>query len=276
MSPQFIYSRSGKKKEVFPVQTQSIDFGTGTIPGSDVFANLTNTALGFANVWSIGFWIKPEEPFVNFRRLLRIEPPSSNNNIIIFTLNTFAAEQRLFIEWADKGNSSVSLGTAAWGDFFTGQDGLWTHVLVVWTGTQMFALRNGVDNGAPNFGSATVFSPSTTLVMDDSIRHIDGVGGREGTSQSMSGLLAQAQFWRADVRSAATFLNTNPSSIDLNVDEGAYTYSGDLAHWYRLGHEASPNLGKDFSTAGFTPTIDLEVPDSTGITDGDRIADVPS
>ncbi len=49
----------------------------------------------------------------------------------------------------------------------------------------------------------------------------------------------------------------------------------DLAHWWRAGHEASPNLGKDYAVAGFTPTIDVEV-NAVGIDDTDRVADVPT
>jgi hypothetical protein len=81
------------------------------------------------------------------------------------------------------------------------------------------------------------------------------------------------------VLTAAQILETynggNGSAFDLNTDSGNYAQSGDLAHWWRLGHEADPNLGKDYAEAGFTPTIDIG-DNKVGLDDNDRVADVPT
>ena len=246
----------------FTAQTQSINFPTeGT---TDKFLNETEQAIGIANLWSLGVWWKPVVPADSF--LCVIGKPALNTSRI--NLYHDNSSNRLRFDIGDTSGTPVEV--TAYNDFYTGENGNWVHVLITWNGTTFFVLKNGVDQGAPDVG---VNNPSITMANDT--REFSGgnlIAG--GSAASIAGNLAQIQLWNADVRAAATFLNTSPSSVNLNADSGAYTFSGNLAHWYRLGHEPAPNLGRDYAEAGFTPTIDLGA-DLVGIVDGDRQADVP-
>ena len=246
----------------FSPQTMSINFPTeGT---TDKFLNETEQVIGIANLWSLGVWWKPVVPADSF--LCVIGKPALNTSRI--NLYHDNSSNRLRFDIGDTSGTPVEV--TAYNNFYTGENGNWVHVLITWNGTTFFVLKNGVDQGAPDVG---VNNPSITMANDT--REFSGgnlIAG--GSAASIAGNLAQIQLWNADVRAAATVLNTSPSSVDLNADSGAYTFKGNLAHWYRFGHEPAPNLGRDYAEAGFTPTIDLGA-DIVGIVDGDRQADVP-
>lgn len=248
----------------FVAQTQSINFPTqGT---TDKFLNETEQAVGFANLWSLGVWWKPVVPITGSPFLCIIGQAATTVSRI--NLYHDSSSNRLRLDIADTSGSPVEV--TAFNNFYTGENGNWVHVLVVWNGTRFFVLKNGADQGAPDVG---VNNPSLTMANDT--RQVSG--GNLITSAgaaSIVGGLAQLQIWNVDVRAAATFLNTVPSSVDLNADSGLYTFSGNLAHWYRFGHQGAPNLGIDYAEAGITPTIDLGA-DIVGIADGDRVTDVP-
>lgn len=247
--------------EPFTEQTQSIDFD-GV---NERLTNLTDQAIGIANVWSLMVWVQPVVNIVGTQFLCGVRRADIGNESAIL-LYADSSTNRLRLDWAD--TSATPIEITAWNGFYTGQNGLWTNVLITWTGTTMFVLKDGVDQGAPDVG---VNNPSLTMV--DDTRTI-AVGNLSSGNNGVEGLAAQAALWRVDVRAAAADLQVSPSELDLNVDSGSYAFSGDLAHWYRPGHQGSPDLGKDYAQAGFTPTIDIEV-NAQGITDADRVADVP-
>ena len=250
-----------------PVFEQSVSINFPTAGSTDAFRNSTEQAIGIANAWSVGAWFKPVVPITSSPFLWVLAPTTGNVNRSRINIYHDSSSNRLRVDLADTSGSPVEV--TAFNNFYTGENGNWVHVLIVWTGTQFFALKNGVDFGAPDVGSAT---PSITMA--DTLRSV-GFGNQQvAGNSSIQGNLAQGQIWNADVRSAASFLNTNPSSLDLNVDSGAYTFAGNLAHWFRPGHEADPNLGKDFAEAGITPTIDVGV-NKLGLFNSDMQADVP-
>lgn len=253
----------------FTAQTQSINI---PVDGStDKLGNITEQVIGIANLWSIGVWWKPAVvPFASSEFLFdlrRTTAPAAASQISLYHDNNNA---RLRLDWADTSGTPVEI--TAWNGFYTGEAGNWVHVLLTWDGTTMFMAKNGVDQGAPDVG---VNNPSLTMADDPRQMTFGNFAlGHPNSTASVEGNIAQAQVWNADVRAAATFLNTSPSSVNLNADSGAYTFSGNLAHWYRAGNEAEPTIGRDYAEAGITPTISLDA-DSIGIVDGDRQADVP-
>lgn len=257
-----------------PGQTFSLNYNALT---TDALENSTHQALGIANVWSMGWWHNPEVPFPNLERIVRCAPASSNTNFITLSLTNAVADS-FECNIIDNGNSTQGSLNARWNGFYSGRNGLWTHTLLTFIGgasPAVFIALNGVDQGSPDFFQVTG-AGGGALNQTNQARRIESIGN-DGGSRAIGGPLLQMQWWRVDVRTAASFLaNSAQAAVrDLNTNSGAYTFAGDLAHWWKPGDEASPNLGKDFSTAGFTPTIDIEV-DSVGLTDGDRVADVPS
>ena len=255
-----------------PGQTQSLDFGPGL--QTQALSNNTHTALGIGDVWSWGFWYKPIVPFVNLQRMVRLAPASSNNDFVNLAHDNVS--DRLLVDLIDEDNSTNGTMAGIWNSFFTGLNGVWTHYLIVFIGgnpAQLFALKNGVDQSPTSISFGGSQAPN--FHQSDRARRVDDIGN-DATTRSIGGILMQAQLWRVDVRAAASFLANaaNAAVRDLNVDSGAYTFSADLAHWWKPGDEAEPNLGKDFSTAGFTPTIDIGV-NKVNLTNSDRVADVP-
>lgn len=243
----------------FTAQTQSIDFDGST----EGFLNTTPQVIGIADVWSIGIWYKPSLLSGN-DTLFEINNSDSPSRIIAFFSGT-----QLAIFWRDSGDTTNS--NVSFNGF--GVNGVWAHVYFSWNAAgagDVSVFKDGAPI-APTGGS----SPNP-IVMADDLRPV-GVGTNVSLAAKFQGLIAQISVWRTiqDAAIASLYNGGNPNSLDLNSAFGSYSGAGDLAHWYRLGHEASPNLGKDFATAGFTPTIDVEV-NSVGITDADRVADVPT
>lgn len=264
MPLKFFFSPAG---DPFEAQTQSINIpADGSI---DQLLNNTEQAIGIANLWSIGVWWKPSVvPFASSEFLFdlrRSTAPAAASQISLYHDNN---NTRLRLDWAD--TSGAPTEVTAWNGIYTGEQDNWVHILLTWTGTEMFMAKNGVDQGGPDVGTST---PAITMADDDRKIAFGNFAIVPG-SGSIEGNIAQAAMWDADVRAAATFLNTNPSSINLNKDSGLYTFSGNLAHWYRAGNEAEPTIGRDYAEAGITPTISLDA-DSDGITDADRQVDVP-
>ena len=247
-----------------PFFTQTESMNWPTVGTADRLANTSLNTLGIADVWSIGVWWKPVVPISGSPFLVSIKEASGNGNQI--ALYHDSSTNRLRLDWGD--SSGTPFEITAWNGFYTGRNGLWTHVLLHWSGTTMFVLLNGVDQGAPDVG---VNNPAIT--MTDTARQV-AFGNNPTGNSSIVGNGAQFQMWNVDVRAAAAALQVSPSALDLNVDSGSYTFSGDLAHWWAPGKEVSPDLGKDYAQAGITPTIDIEA-NIEGLTDADRQADVP-
>lgn len=245
----------------FTAQTQSIDFD-----GTEILRNSTQQAVGIANVWSMLLWSKRLNS-LGLQWPFQVNRGGSANHIEILAQQALGG--RGDVTWVDATNSPA--GVARWENFYT--TGPWISTLISWDGTELRIWKNGIQLGLPDSGDATPVPPPVMTDSSTPERNLV-LGGRNSGQDGWEGRISQWAIWRVRVDAAASFLQTSPSSIDLNVNSGAYQFKDDLAHWYRPGHEASPNLGKDFAAAGFTPKIDIEV-DAIGITDADRVADVP-
>ncbi len=243
----------------FPAQTQSIDFD-GAAEG---LLNTTDQVLGIADIWSIGIWYKPAN-LIGTRTLFELGQGFPDASRLI----AFFAGTQLNLFWSNSAASNQN--DAQWNSF--GVLDTWAHLFLSW---------NQTGTGVPNvfkdgvLTAADANSLTGAIVMADDVRPV-GVGTNVGGSRH-SGLISQMAVWRTvqDAAISDLYNGGNPNLLDLNSAFGGYSGAADLAHWWRPGHEASPNLGKDFSTAGFTPTIDVEV-NAVGITDADRVADVPT
>ncbi len=241
-------------------QTLSLNWN-GDTSSTDALRNLTDQTLGIANLWSVGFWYEPDAA-IN-RTLLQFRAGATANDSIFIDHRTPNDLLRVI--------TRDSTGLISERQYINQFGGTWTHVLVVWTGATLNTYVDGVGPVAPNS------QVNNMVAMIDRARAI-GVGNSSfADTLAINGRMSQVQAWRVDVSGARTEIvaGGDPNCLDLNVEFGAYTFQGDLAHWWRPGHEASPNLGKDFALAGFTPTIDIEA-NVVGLNDADRVADVPT
>lgn len=241
------------------VQTMSLDFD-GSAEG---LLNLTDQAIGIADIWSIGIWHKPALLTGN-RALFELGQSFPDASRLI----AFFSGTQLNLFWSNSAASNQN--GAQWNSF--GVVDTWAHLFLSWNETGA-GIPNVYKDGVLTAADASDLSGAVVMADDD--RPV-GVGTNVGGAR-FSGIISQMAVWRMVEDAAISDLYNagNPNSLDLNSSFGGYSGAADLAHWWRLGHEASPNLGKDFSTAGFTPTIDIEI-NAVGITDADRVADVPT
>lgn len=223
--------------------------------------------LGIADEWSIGMWLKPSD-VVGTHIIFEFGNgfPGQASRIVPLILsgtqlNIFWSNAANTIQSSVTFNAFVSLDTWLFLYF--------SHPLALGN-AQISVFRDGALIGAD---SANL---NGSIVMADSGRSVT-VGNAAQPSTAWEGPIAQLAVWRTvqDAAIASLYNGGNPNALDLNSAFGSYAGASDLAHWWRLGHEPSPNLGKDYATAGFTPTIDIEA-SAIGITDADRVADVPT
>ncbi len=252
----------GPGPQPFPAQTLSVDFD-GVL---ESLGNLQGNTLGIANAWTIGVWGKPDA-VTGQDGLFSIRPAAGLANRIQILRN--AANLRII--WAD--SSGTPDNDATWNGAFSA--GAWHYLHAYWNGTILQPFIDGVSLGGPDVG---VNNPAIT--MTDTSRNLNVGDLVGGTGFEWFGNISQAAMWRvakaAQSEVDALYNSGNPNSLDLNGAFTDYASAGDLAHWWRCGDKASPLIGEDIAAAGFTATIDIEVPDAVGITDADRVADVPT
>lgn len=237
-----------------PGQSFSIDFD-GL---AEALGNSTDQAIGLANVFTVVTVIKIEG-FTDTGAIFDIDRAASPDNRITMSYGSSGEINALIQTQFNRYDFPLS-----------GDLDAWIMLSLTWDGVNFLVFRNGVVV-APTVGTTT-----PAITMTDVNRKV-GLGNNNPplTLQALDGKMLWTGAWRTDLAAAAQLeIFANLSGIDLNVDGGNYASSADLAHWWRCGAEPSPNLGKDFATAGFTPTIDVEV-NAVGITDADRVADVP-
>ncbi len=257
----------------FTAQTQSLNFPSRDT--TDGLFNTTNQVIGIANAWSIGAWFKTVVPNIGTQFLFVLAAfPDIGSRINLY--HDASSESRLRFDWSNEDFPAGPVTeVTAFNGYYGPENGNWVHTLATWDGTTLRMFKNGVNIGAPNVGSAT---PAGIAQLDEA-RSL-GLGNVAlGGNSSVIGNIAQLQMWRVDITQGdtnpvAADLQSTPSLLNLNGTFGAYTFASDLAHWWRPGHEAAPNIGRDYSEAGFTPTIDIGA-NAVGVADGDRQADVP-
>lgn len=250
----------------FVAQDMSIDFDGA----SEALSNQTDQVLGIANEWSAGCWHKANgevgtniiwdcDPVDTGPSASRLNLHQSVNDFNMLVRNTGAATPAVQYQW-----SNILVG------------GAWQYIVVTWDGTASPKVRfylDGVDQGVPDIGD-----PDAAITMADDLRMV-AVGNNANLGNNGAlGRILYLSLHRVALSqpSIAEIFNSGVGgAFDLNANSGNYAEAGDLAHWWPVGKRASPNLGEDIAAAGFTPTINIET-NAVGITDADRVADVPT
>ena len=90
----------------------------------------------------------------------------------------------------------------------------------------------------------------------------DRVIRHSGTSAAtaVQATMLSSAFWSTVLTPSevtAIYNGNGGGAFDLNFDQGNYASSGTLEHWWRFGHQVSPNLFIDYADAGsYTQTLD--------------------
>ncbi len=129
---------------------------------------------------------------------------------------------------------------------------------------------DGVDEG-----EGDVLSTNNTCNIPDNQNRLVSVATSSAIGGRFNGRVASIAMWDDLLTSDEVTAIYNNRSIKFNLseDSGLYTSSADLVHWFELGNQPSPLLGTDSATP--TNPLDLEEAAGTGITNEDRVADVP-
>ena len=140
----------------------------------------------------------------------------------------------------------------------------WIHIGFTWDGSALTLYRNGVANTPSNIASDG--SPTLADASNRTVAIYQNPG--RGRMHSLA-------FWNVELSSAEmlSIYNTgSANTADLSIDYGNYASSANLQHWYRLGLEVDPDIGKD--TGVYVTSHDL-VQNGGTVDDNDIITDAP-
>lgn len=224
-------------------------------------------------IFSVASWFKPSaQPLTEFHTICDISPDAGQvNSISLHLRNTGVAPATNAVQFLLGDSGGTFIQNPAWTTGMTGT--LWRHVVFTWGGTDagMRMYFDGVDLGTPDF--AGIGSDGT---LDDTNSRRMGVGrGRHGVGP-MDGQVALTAWWNGvqlSALEAAAIFNGRDIDFDLNANSGNYQSAASLVHLHQTGNQPSPNLGAE-TAALANPAVDIEVA-AVGITDADRVVDVP-
>ena len=243
----------------FQADQKAVDFERlGWFDNSDV-------ALGFSNIWSINVWFKPNADTLNDGEIFSVWPDATPGaNAIKIRYDAFNSEWETRIS-AGTGPSNFkeyNFGSAA-------VLGTWYMLTVTWDGTN---LTTYVD-GSP--ATPTIVVDQSPITMTDVARRFSVTRYKSG-NQFGAGRVHSAAVWNVELQAnevLSVYNSGSGDSADLGIDYGNYASSANLQHWYRLGIDADPDIGKDY---GKGTLVDLSSGGSATIDDNDVVTDSPT
>ncbi len=201
------------------------------------------SGLGIANIWTLGFWVKPQAN-KEHATILSAGDKRDRDQFHIFTTPISVespihgkrpAELRVLIK--DSGGTTIK--HYGWPDWFQTEE--WTHTFLQWDGTNLDAFKNGFSTTT---GVAFVNSTGT---MTDVNRNFYYGSAVSGTFATFSGIAGHFGMWDSILE--AVELGTVVSggfALDLTVTSENYVSQDELQHYYRPGDNPSA-LGQDFA-----------------------------
>ncbi len=231
-------------------QTFSIDFdGVAEDMGGP-----GTTLVGIADVFSIGGWVNFGNTLGRQDSWWTVEGGAGSDMALFQRSNVGTPPSFQFF---GNGNGLVWGGAPL-------VAGTWHHVILTWNTNAFVKLYIDSVLFLGNRTGVGVFSDVNRLVQ---------IG--DASTGVPNGLLKSANLaiWTTILTGPeiVTLFNAGSINIDLRVDQGNYASSATLEHFWPIGKDPSPLLGQDL---GVGTAIDLEA-GAVGITDADRVADVP-
>ena len=230
-------------------QDFSIDFSGA---GEDM-ASVGTQLLGYADTFTVAAWAKVASVLARQDTIWEFSGGVSSNHVLFQRSNVGAAPSCQY--FGTHGNlvfPSLPLTNDTWHHY----------VIVRQTNAFCHLWIDGVDQGAQTLGAA---------VFADVVRNVSF--GRASTGvPDLDGNGAQLAVWSTRLSDLEIPAVYNAGSLfDLRVNTGAYVSAATLAHFWPIGKDPSPLLGQDL---GVATAVDIEA-GASGITDADRVADVP-
>ncbi len=224
---------------------------------------------GFGPNFSWMAWLKPDQIggvptgdlFQFIQQLARSEGTGGAERLDFFMDNSASGRMKVELK-----NAAGQLRKQyRWGGVFT--IGSWLQVLITWDGTTLQGFFDGVFQ-APSIQ----VDLSHTVVRED---RITGTGRIDPTSGfRWDGRMHSIALWDADISAAAaTIFNGGAGrSFDLQKNQGAYTFAGNLLPWWRFGFDPS-SIGRDFGSGPIL--IDANASGTGNMSASDIVTDAP-
>ncbi len=208
-----------------------------------------NQAMGFANLWTICFWLKPtlyapQAAQDDHHALFHLKGTTRRGEILIWgaKLENAAQEEEIHVELWDEFGKRLRVTR-----FNTIQKrNEWRHFSCVWNGTNLIAY----DQGLPVTDQFTSISGDAGMSEPTGGRSLRVGDLLEDTGPSLaawSGILGHIGIWN-DELGPTEFgpLVSGGFSFDLLADSGLYTSSANLVHYWKPGDDF-PNVGYDYA-----------------------------
>lgn len=217
------------------------------------------------NDFTIMFWVKPEVT------------GAPNPSLAIGLGNGSGSENRYWIGYNNVSSAWYSnLYDATNGktknyEFGTVTDGTWQQVIVTWNGTagvkKVYA--NATEDASPN----KITDDSGMAFVDIDMHGNIGANGNAGGGNNFDGLIWQVAVWNkvlTQTEITAIYNGGDALAIDLLEDTLYYQGAKYLKHWWWVGADVDPDLGKDH---GLVP---LDISELYNIDDTWRVEDFPT
>ena len=218
--------------------------------GEDERLESLSLPMGFANLWTMSFWIKPTqfipEPISSDHRVLaHLRGSTKRGEVLIWGARIEGAkyEEEIYVEINDTLGQRLRITR-----FNSVQKrNEWRNFSCVWDGTSLIAYDQGL-----LVQDMLVIQSGGNGVMDDP------TGGRilrvgdliEDTGPSLagwSGTIGHISIWNSAIGPAEYGpLISGGFGFDLLTNSGTYSSSANLVHWWKPGDDF-PNVGYDYA-----------------------------
>ena len=210
-------------------------------------------AFGFANLWTISFWLKPtlwvpQAAADSHHALFHLRGSTRRGEILIWgsKLEKANIEEEIYVETGNSVGARLKIVRFNWVQKLN----QWRHFSCVWDGTNLIAY----DQGLEITDQHVIFSGEGSMTEPPDGRSLR-VGDHFETGPSLaawSGILGHIAIWNSALAPAEFGpVVSGGFGFDLTTDSGTYVSSANLQHYWKLGDDF-PNVGYDY--AG---TVDL-------------------
>jgi hypothetical protein len=255
----------------FPAQTVSV-----SLNGTDEWMEgpSANTTVGFSTTFSIMAWVKPAA-LTSRMGIISLDNDFVTENasrVSVVIRGDAANDPFLFLAFDSEGTES-QIKNLQYDSLFSVDT--WAMVVVTMDTSTQTGISYLNDGGALTPDAET----GTSTNQPDGLNRVVIIGAENANGGNpFNGNIHSVAIWDSVLTSdeiTAIYNSGNGDSFDLNADSGNYSSSSDLAHWWRIGHNAG-DIGKDDATVpGGSGAIDI-TDSANNITEGaDIVTDSP-
>jgi hypothetical protein len=206
--------------------------------------------MGFANLWTMSFWLKPTqflpEPLSTDHKVLaHLRGTTRRGEVLIWGARIEGAkyEEEIYVELGDSNGARLRIIR-----FNTVQKrNEWRNFSCVWDGTSLIAYDQGlliqdmlvIQSG----GNDTMNEPAGGRIL----RVGDLIEDTGPSLAAWSGIVGHIGVWNTDIQpNEFGALISGGFGYDLLTNSGTYSSSANLVHWWKPGDDF-PNVGRDYA-----------------------------